>query len=134
MYYYNQHHNQLVFPVSDKLGIPHDHVLCNEIYFSNGLYSGFDHTRLINHSKGKCLEIQKVLAETGIDHSVMIGDGATDLETKDVVDAFICFMGVKDRPSVSSQSDLVIASFHDLLSFFSLVFKQTLQFNRLQYN
>ena len=116
MYDCIQCHNQLVFPVSDKLGIPHDHVLCNEIYFSNGLYSGFDRSRLINNPRGKCLEIEEVFAHIGEKESVMIGDGATDLETKDVVDAFICFTGVKDRPSVSSQGDLVIASFHDLLS------------------
>ena len=115
MYGCIQCHNQLVFPVSDKLGIPHDHVLCNEIFFSNGLYSGFDRSRLINYPRGKCLEIERILAHTGKKCSVMIGDGATDLETKDVVDAFICFIGVKDRPSVSSQGDLAIASFHDLL-------------------
>ena len=61
------------------------------------------------------LSPRQMLAHTGKKGSVMIGDGATDLETKDVVDAFICFTGVKDRPSVSSQGDLVIASFHDLL-------------------
>ena len=107
---------QLVFPVADILGISHSHVLCNEIYFSNGQYSGFDRSRRINFPKGKCLEIEKILSSTGLSRCVMIGDGATDLETREVADAFICYTGVRERITVALQADLCVSSFVQLTS------------------
>ena len=45
----------------------------------------------------------------------MIGDGVTDLETSDVVDAFIGYSGVKDRPRVQENADWSVQSFFDLV-------------------
>lgn len=47
----------------------------------------------------------------------MIGDGVTDLETRDVVDAFIGYAGVKDREAVQNAADLSVTSFETLLPF-----------------
>ena len=49
----------------------------------------------------------------------MIGDGVTDLETRDVVDALIGYAGVKDREAVQNAADLSVTSFESLLPFLS---------------
>ena len=44
----------------------------------------------------------------------MIGDGETDLETKDLCDLFIGYGGVKIRENVRDCSDLFVTDFKDL--------------------
>jgi hypothetical protein len=39
---------------------------------------------------------------------MMVGDGATDLETRPVVDLFVAFAGVTARPGVMAAADYVI--------------------------
>ena len=58
-----------------------------------------------------------ILESHGWVHSVMIGDGVTDLETRDVVDAFVGYAGVKDREVVQNAADLSVTSFETLLPF-----------------
>lgn len=48
----------------------------------------------------------------------MIGDGVTDLETRDVVDAFIGYSGIKNRPNVQEKADWSVKSFFDLVNVF----------------
>lgn len=45
----------------------------------------------------------------------MVGDGITDLETRDVVEAFIGYSGIKDRPNVQENADWSVQSFFDLV-------------------
>lgn len=40
--------------------------------------------------------------------TVFIGDGSTDLETKDFVDLFIGFGGVVTRPAIKNKSDVYV--------------------------
>ena len=39
---------------------------------------------------------------------MLVGDGATDLEARPVVDSFVAFAGVADRPNVTAHADVVI--------------------------
>lgn len=59
-----------------------------------------------------------ILRQHQWDRCVMIGDGVTDLETRDVVDAFIGYSGVKDRPNVQEKADWSVKSFFDLVNVF----------------
>jgi phosphoserine phosphatase len=43
-----------------------------------------------------------------------VGDGATDLAMRDVVDAFVAFTGFVSRPNVVERADAVASSFADL--------------------
>lgn len=43
----------------------------------------------------------------------------TDCEAENVVDAFICYCGVKERPAVMERASLVISSFNDLLQLYN---------------
>ena len=43
-----------------------------------------------------------------------VGDGSTDLEMKEVADAFVAFTGFAARPSVTARADFVVSSFEEL--------------------
>ena len=43
-----------------------------------------------------------------------LGDGVTDLATRDVVDSFACFTGFVTREGVASKADVVVESFPQL--------------------
>jgi phosphoserine phosphatase len=58
-------------------------------------------------SGGKPLVVGELL-RSHEGRSVLIGDGATDLEAQDTVDAFAAFAGVIARPSVIADADLLI--------------------------
>ena len=109
---------ELIEPLCHVLQIPFDHVVCNHFRFaSDGSCLGYDTTRWTCKSHGKSLAIRSILESHGWVHSVMIGDGVTDLETRDVVDAFIGYAGVKDREVVQNAADLSVTSFETLLPF-----------------
>ena len=104
------------------LGIPQSHVICNHIFFQNGVYSGFARECVINQPNGKSKAIASILQGTRQQRCVMIGDGMTDCETEDVVDAFICYCGVKERQPVMERASLVVSNFHDLLQLYNCLF------------
>lgn len=54
-----------------------------------------------------------------IKHAVMIGDGSTDLETSSVVDCFIGYGGVHERPIVKRNASFFTSSFVSLLTMYS---------------
>jgi phosphoserine phosphatase len=79
------------------LGVPPEHVIANEVTFGpDGDYGSIDLDQPLINNHGKA----RVIKERGLVRAVMIGDGATDLETKPVVDLFIGFGGVVKRPKV----------------------------------
>lgn len=89
---------------SEFLGIQFDHIFGNEIYFdSAGNYQGFNKSLAVGRSGGKAEIVRNIPGR-----KVMIGDGASDLETKNEVDLFIGFCGVKRRPIVEKEADVVV--------------------------
>ena len=92
----------MVVPVADLLEIPHSHIYATTLFFENGEYSGFDKS-----------DVLKTLAKP----IVMIGDGATDLETKHTgcADLFIGYGGVVTRPIVRENTDWFVTDFRELM-------------------
>jgi phosphoserine phosphatase len=80
-----------------------------EVYFSaDGSYAGFDTETPLARSGGK----RDWVASQGnrlAPPVLMVGDGATDLETRPVVAAFAAYTGVVARPEVVREADVVIA-------------------------
>lgn len=120
----------MIEPLCRVLQIPLEHVVCNRFLFAaDGSCLGYDTSRWTCKSHGKSLAIRayspktrvksSILESYGWVHGVMIGDGVTDLETRDVVDAFIGYAGVKDREAVQNAADLSVTSFESLLPFLS---------------
>ncbi|MDX6766221.1 MAG: HAD-IB family phosphatase [Candidatus Methylacidiphilales bacterium] len=88
-----------VQPLAAHLGITEVHAV--PLYFDEaGNYLGFDAEFPAARSGGKPLVIQQLRARLGAGKVVMVGDGASDLETKPVVDLFVGFGRYADRPAV----------------------------------
>lgn len=95
-----------VVAVARELGIPEQDVAAVDIFFgSDGTYANFEESSPLAVSGGK----RKVIDEWNVARPVlMVGDGATDLEARPAVDAFVAFAGVVYRPQVVAGADYVI--------------------------
>lgn len=79
-----------------------------------GAYIGFDATSPLTTAKGK----RQVVSDLHLDGPIVaVGDGATDLAMRDVVDSFVAYTGFVARPSVVEHADFVATSFADLENF-----------------
>ena len=88
------------------LGIDTKHVFAIDLNFnSKGIYIGVDTQNPLTQNGGKGKIIKKLTQNS---RSMLIGDGATDLEAKDAVDIFIGFGGIVCRPLVREQADIYI--------------------------
>jgi phosphoserine phosphatase len=91
-----------------ELGLTDDDVAAVDVRFdASGNYAGFDEWSALARSGGK----REVLREwrAVVSRPVMlVGDGATDLEARDVVDRFVAFAGVIEREAVVAAADAVI--------------------------
>lgn len=96
-----------VLHVSRALGVPDERTYAVDITFdAAGDFAGFDDTSPLARQGGKPALIASWndLARP----SMLVGDGATDLETKGVVDSFLAFAGVVERAPVVEAADLVV--------------------------
>lgn len=108
-----------VLDLARHLGIPDDRVAAVPIWFDeDGRYAGFDAACPLAHTGGKrrWIEAHRDRLPRPI---LMVGDGATDLETRPVVDCFAAFTGVVRRPPVADAADVELAgpSLLDVLTF-----------------
>jgi phosphoserine phosphatase len=89
------------------LGVPPQNIDAVDIRFdSAGAYAGFDAASVLTRSGGKRRWIE---ARTDLVPPVLlVGDGATDLEAKPVIDRFAAFTGVVRRQPVVDGADFVI--------------------------
>jgi phosphoserine phosphatase len=97
-----------VLILARALGIAEDRVAAVPLVFSqNGEYADFDHSSLLTMASGKRGVVERW--GSALRKPVMlVGDGATDLAAKPVVDLFVAFAGVAARESVMAGADVVI--------------------------
>lgn len=97
-----------VAALARELGIPDSSVAAVDISFDGaGHYLDFERDSPLARSGGK----PDVIAAWSLPRpSLLVGDGATDLEGRSAVDCFAAFMGVAYRESVAAEADLVINS------------------------
>lgn len=74
-------------------------------FTADGSYAGFDAASPLTMSGGKRAAIERWNIRRP---AVMVGDGTTDLETRPVVDLFVAFAGVVERPGVVQSADVVV--------------------------
>jgi phosphoserine phosphatase len=99
-----------VLAVADRLGISGSKVAAVDIRFSDtGAYAGFDTRSPLARAGGKREVMQLWRSEIG-GPVMMVGDGATDLETRGVADVFVAYAGVVHRPAVANAADVVVRS------------------------
>ncbi len=89
-----------------ELGLPPEAVAAVGVGFgSDGAYRGFDTASPLARSGGK----ETVVRDWRLPRpSLLVGDGATDLEARPAVDAFAAYMGVAFRPNVAAHADVVL--------------------------
>lgn len=97
---------QAIAPLAEKLHARFVHAVPLRFH-DDGTYADFDRRALLARSGGKELTVRAVLARSK-GKSAFIGDGATDLETKPVVDLFIGFGGVHTRARVRENADVYV--------------------------
>src|SRR5512146_3229495 len=78
---------------------------------AGGAYVGFDTASPLTTANGKRALIATLPLERP---ALMMGDGATDLAARDVVDRFVAFTGFVAREAVVNQAQTVVASFDGL--------------------
>ncbi len=93
--------------IGHHLGVPEHRIGAVDLYFDPaGAYAGFDESSVLTRSGGKRMWIE---ARTDLVRPVLlVGDGATDLEAKPVIDRFAVFTGVARREPVVAAADFVI--------------------------
>ena len=100
-------------PLADLLGI--ERVEAVDLFFdADGRYTGFDETYPTTRSGGKPEIIQRLKAELKPARVVMVGDGASDLETKPFVDLFVGFGRYMAREKVRRESAAYIRGLAEL--------------------
>jgi phosphoserine phosphatase len=90
------------------LGLEPGAVAAVDVSFApDGAYVGFDAASPLAKAGGKrrVIESWKPTLPPPI---MLVGDGATDLEAKPVVDLFVAFTGVINRPSIAEAADHVV--------------------------
>eukprot|EP00793_Prasinoderma_coloniale_P000659 PRCOL_00003809-RA len=118
---------QMIRPVSDELGVPHDNIFANTILFHGeggsageepaGTYAGFDEEAFTSRSGGKAAAVAHIRAARGKQTVLMFGDGATDLEARAEggADVFIGYGGVVARDVIREGADWFVTSFDPVL-------------------
>lgn len=104
---------QAILPTASALGIADGEVHAVSLNFTaEGGYAGYDSASPLVTSDGK----RAVAESLALPRRVLaIGDGATDLAMKPVVDAFGAFTGFVRREPVVAAADFVLDSFDQLV-------------------
>ena len=103
---------EAILPVAIKLGLHARDVCAVSVQAAaDGSFEGYDHESPLCTAGGKRRIVETLELETPI---LAVGDGATDLAMRPVVDAFAAFTGFVRRAIVVEQADHVLTSFTHL--------------------
>lgn len=110
---------ELIEPAAAALGIPPSRIHAHRFrYAADGAVLGMDPETPLARG-GKPLAVR----ELGLDPAGtwIVGDGATDLEVRELglASGFVAFVENRSRPSVTARADRVVHSMDELLEFFS---------------
>jgi phosphoserine phosphatase len=106
---------QAIRPLAQYLGI--ERVEAVELRFStDGSYAGYVESCPTAKSKGKNVVALKLRNEFKAAQTILVGDGASDLEVKGDVDKMIGFGRYTARPKVKAGADAFITSLDQLIS------------------
>jgi phosphoserine phosphatase len=104
---------EAILPVAQRLGIPDADVHAVAVRFAeDGDYAGFDSSSPLTTALGKRTVVEALALPPRV---LAVGDGATDLAIRPVVEAFAAFTGFVRRDAVVQDADVVVSSFDQLL-------------------
>jgi phosphoserine phosphatase len=100
---------QVIRPLADFLGV--SRVEAVDLYFGeDGSYKGYASDYPTTRTGGKCEVISRLRAEMKPAKVVMVGDGASDMETRPVVDLFVGYGGFASREKVKQGAAAFVTS------------------------
>jgi phosphoserine phosphatase len=110
---------QMIEPVAAVLRICAADIRANTLLFNDdGHFQGHDPSEPTSRAEGKAEAVAELKATHRLSCVVMVGDGATDMEARDVeggADAFIGFGGNQTREVVEQGADWFVTSFSEML-------------------
>lgn len=123
IYFISGGFHSLIDPVAQQLNIPLSNLFANKLLFDyKGNYGGFDVNQPTSRSGGKGEAITQIrnfnssqLQSNAQLNIVMIGDGATDLESAPPADNFIGYGGNIVRDSVRERAQFFVTDFMQLM-------------------
>lgn len=100
-------------PFADFLGV--EEVEAVPLFFDReGLYSGFDEDYPTTRNGGKPEILASLRSRKDYQQVVMVGDGVSDLEAREVADFFIAYTGVVARDQVVRGADFLAPNFQEV--------------------
>jgi phosphoserine phosphatase len=107
-------YTQAIEPLARFLGIARIEAVRLD-FDASGNYAGFDTEHPATRKGGKPEIVRRLKSEFRPARTVAVGDGVSDLETRDEVDLFIGFGGYAERAAVKAGAHVYIKSLADLL-------------------
>ncbi len=102
-------YRQAIEPLAAFLGV--GRIEAVDLFFAaDGTYRGFDRDFPCTRSGGKIEVIDRLRAEYNPEKVVMVGDGASDLETRPAVDLFVGFGGFVAREKLKREAAAFVHS------------------------
>ena len=109
---------QMIEPVAAAVGVAADDIFANNLLFdADGAFASHDAAEPTSRAGGKARVVAALRAKHGFRTVVMVGDGATDMEARDIeggADAFIGFGGIAEREKVKNGADWFVYDFKDM--------------------
>ena len=105
---------QMINPVAEALDVPLENIFANNLLFNeDGSYAGFDPEEFTSKAGGKAEAVKHVKKAFGHGTMAMVGDGATDLESRAPggADVFVGYGGVQVRQAVEEGADWFVTDF-----------------------
>lgn len=106
-------YTQVIAPFAAFLGIERNEAVPLK-FDAAGNYAGYDASHPASQRGGKPRLINALKVELNAEKIVMIGDGASDLETKGTADCFIGFGRYVVRPAVKAGADHFVTSLDEV--------------------
>ena len=101
-------------PRGDALDVPRENIYANDLRFkADGSYDSFNPEEFTSAAGGKAEAVKHIKRTDGHEVMGMVGDGATDLESRAPggADVFVGYGGVQVRETVEAGADWFITDF-----------------------
>lgn len=119
VYFVSGGFRQMIEPLAAQVNVAKEDIYANTfLWDESGVFTGHLESEPTSRAGGKAKVVADLKAEHGYKTVVMIGDGATDMEARDIpggADAFIGFGGIAVREKVKAGADWFVTDFTDLI-------------------
>lgn len=109
---------QMIEPIAEVVNVDKSAIYANSFLFhDDGSWKCHDDTEPTSRAGGKARVVAELKATYGYKTVIMVGDGATDMEARDVeggADAFIGFGGIQVREKVKAGADWFVMDFDEM--------------------